>query len=168
MENNTSVWWSAGTQTRPALLANDTDVEFDPLSITAVSAPSVMGGWVVLEGGFVSYTPPGGDAAPDRFTYTVSDSHGASSEGYVYVVLPAGHPAPTLNMLSAVRAEDGVVRLRMFGIAGSSYVIETTRDLGTPEWEAIATVRAGPNGLIVVEDAIAVGPTTRFYRAVTP
>jgi Big-like domain-containing protein len=61
------------------VLANDTDPENDPFSVTAVQNPSANGGTVTNNGGAsVSYTPaanycndpPG--SAPDTFTYTIT------------------------------------------------------------------------------------------------
>ena len=55
------------------LSANDTDVDGDPLLVTAVSATTSAGGTVSLVDGKVIYTPPAGFSGNDTFTYTVRD-----------------------------------------------------------------------------------------------
>jgi ABC-type arginine transport system permease subunit len=40
--------------------------------------------------------------------------------------------------------------------------------LGTGAWTTIATVIAGPDGIIDANDALGVGHARRFYRAVMP
>jgi regulation of enolase protein 1 (concanavalin A-like superfamily) len=58
--------------TAAELLANDTDPNGDPLTITAVTQPA--GGSLVDNGdGSWTYTPDAGSAGPDSFAYTVSD-----------------------------------------------------------------------------------------------
>jgi ABC-type arginine transport system permease subunit len=40
--------------------------------------------------------------------------------------------------------------------------------VGTGAWTTIATVIAGPDGIIDANDALGVGHARRFYRAVMP
>ncbi len=55
------------------LLANDTDVDGDSLSIIAVAMGASPHGTVQLAGGVITYTPTVGYTGADSFTYTVSD-----------------------------------------------------------------------------------------------
>jgi hypothetical protein len=56
------------------VLVNDTDVDLDPLSVSASDSASTQGGVVaVAANGSFSYTPPSGFVGSDTFTYTVSD-----------------------------------------------------------------------------------------------
>jgi hypothetical protein len=78
------------------LLANDSDVEQDALSITAVAVRSSQGGVLSLVGTTVSYTPAPDFFGTDSFTYTLSDGT-ASSVGRVMVhVTPVNDPPTTL------------------------------------------------------------------------
>ncbi|MBT5415686.1 MAG: tandem-95 repeat protein, partial [Rhodospirillaceae bacterium] len=66
-----------------SLLANDWDVEGDPLSVTAVAA--VTGGSVALDQtGGILFTPEANFSGSAQFTYTVSDGQ-ASTDGTVTV-----------------------------------------------------------------------------------
>ena len=73
------------------VLANDSDPESDPLTITGISDPA--NGSVVDNGdGTVTYTPTPGFAGTDTFTYTIEDPEGASDTATVTVTV--GGPAP--------------------------------------------------------------------------
>jgi VCBS repeat-containing protein len=68
-------------------VANDTDPDGDPLTVTAVAAP--VGGTVALTGGVVRFTPDAdlcGNGA-GRFDYTVGDGTGRTDVGRVTVDL---------------------------------------------------------------------------------
>lgn len=90
---------TVNTPTVIAVRANDTDVDGDTLSVTAVgSAPH---GVVSITGGGtgVSYTPTPNYVGSDSFTYTISDGHGgtATATVFVTVVLPSGDDVFTLH-----------------------------------------------------------------------
>jgi|GEM_PF-2436836 len=70
-----------------ALLANDSDPDGDPLTVTAVS--SAGNGVTTLENGIVTYTPGINFEGTDQFTYTVSDgTDSATATVSVNVVNP--------------------------------------------------------------------------------
>lgn len=75
------------------VLANDTDVDGDPLTITSVSKPQF--GTATTNGQNVTYTPNAGFAGQDSFSYFVSDGHGNTTAGSVTVTVngPGGPPA---------------------------------------------------------------------------
>jgi hypothetical protein len=83
------------------VLANDSDADGDPMTISAVGAPSH--GSASASGGSITYTPASGFAGTDTFTYTVSDSFGGSDTATVTVVVNGG---PTANDDSATTNED--------------------------------------------------------------
>jgi hypothetical protein len=66
------------------VLANDRDPDGDPLAITAITQGTF--GRVTTDGATVTYSPGGGFATQDSFTYTVSDGAGGSDRGTVTVV----------------------------------------------------------------------------------
>ena len=76
-----------------ALLANDTDPNGDPLTVTTVGNPT--NGTVTLDTqtGNVLFTPNAGYSGPATFSYTVSDGRGGTGSGDVAVTVvpdPAG------------------------------------------------------------------------------
>ncbi|MBC7908000.1 MAG: cadherin-like domain-containing protein, partial [Rhodospirillaceae bacterium] len=79
------------------LLANDTDVEGDQLSL--VSVEGAVGGTVSRDSdGQVVFTPDAGFHGTGHFTYTISDGHGGFSTATVNVeVLPKDNSGPTAN-----------------------------------------------------------------------
>ena len=78
---------TAGTPLSIAVLANDTDLDGNPLTITAVTQG--MHGTVTPQNTSVTYTPAATFVGTDRFTYTITDGQGASALATVTVtVLP--------------------------------------------------------------------------------
>lgn len=71
-----------------AVLANDTDPENDPLTITGTSTPAH--GSVTITGRQVSYTPAAGYVGSDSFTYTISDGFGGSDTATVTITIGSG------------------------------------------------------------------------------
>ena len=63
------------------VLANDSDPDGDPLSITGVTQPA--NGTVTNTGTTVTYTPNAGFHGVDAFTYTISDGRGGSATATV-------------------------------------------------------------------------------------
>jgi len=68
------------------VLANDSDVDGDPLSIIAVSTPT-NGSVVVNADGTVTYTPNPDFNGVDSFTYTITDGKGATATATVKVTV---------------------------------------------------------------------------------
>ncbi|MBO6576375.1 MAG: tandem-95 repeat protein [Rhodothermales bacterium] len=75
------------------LLANDTDVEGDPISLDLVIAADK--GLVARNvDGSVTYTPPAEFSGTDTFTYTVNDGQAQSAPGRVTVTINTVNDAP--------------------------------------------------------------------------
>ncbi|MEO1495448.1 MAG: tandem-95 repeat protein, partial [Pseudomonadota bacterium] len=102
------------------LLANDSDVDGDRLSVTAATGGA--NNIVTLNAdGTVSYTPAAGFSGSDTFSYTVSDGQGGTDTATVTidVTAPASDPTPeptpepapdtvlTLSLLDEALAFDG-------------------------------------------------------------
>ncbi|UTF61348.1 Ig-like domain-containing protein [Gilvimarinus sp. DA14] len=88
------------------VLANDTDVEGDLLSVTAVTQPS--NGTVALVNGEVRYTPDANFTGQDTFTYTVSDGNGGTDTGTVTVTVdPENDPPVAVNDNVTVSEDSG-------------------------------------------------------------
>ena len=76
------------------VLDNDTDVEGDTLSVTAVSTPSNGSAAIRNAGATVTYTPNSSFHGSDSFTYTVSDGNGGTDTGTVTVTVTAVDDEP--------------------------------------------------------------------------
>jgi len=106
------------------LLANDSDPESDPISVTAVNGQNIVGDSVTLDlasgaqvqvhrDGTYLYDEHGafaalgqGQTTVDNFHYTVTDSHGASSTADVAITVTGVNDAPTAVNDSATTNED--------------------------------------------------------------
>jgi hypothetical protein len=147
------------------LLANDTDADGDSLSLTTVSSTSAQGGTVSLSGGNVTYTPPTNYAGADSFTYTVSDTIGATATGTVNITVH-GNNGTTLaiNMLP-----DNSQQLNCTGaVPGRSYLLQATFSLMDGPWSTLSTNIAGLDGAFLFIDSDAANHPARFYRTATP
>ena len=88
------------------VLANDSDPDSDPLTITAVSTPA-HGSAVITSGG-VTYMPMAGYSGNDSFTYTIIDGRGGSATATVAVTV---NPASESNQAPvAVDDDDNVLK----------------------------------------------------------
>jgi hypothetical protein len=142
------------------LLANDTDADLDPLSLTAVAPLSEKQAAVSLSGDWVLYVPPPGLSESDTFTYTVSDGHGGEATGTVTVLVtdePAG-PSPNQLALNVTRDPDtGEITgltLTFVGIPARLYALERAATLEPPvTWTCLETQTAGPTGLMEFTDS---------------
>ena len=68
------------------VLQNDNDPDGDPLTITAVSAPSF--GNVSINNGVLTYSTPGRRYSGQvNFTYSISDGRGATATASVHVTV---------------------------------------------------------------------------------
>ena len=93
------------TITPATLLANDTDIEGDVLTITSVQG--AVHGTVTLSGGNVVFTPSANYNGPARFTYTISDGHGGTSTATVNLLVTPVNDAPVAVNDTKIAAEDG-------------------------------------------------------------
>jgi Tol biopolymer transport system component len=78
---------------RLSVLANDSDVDGDTMSLQSVGTP--LHGTVTMDGDDVAYKTTPGNTASDKFTYTIADSTGFTSTATVYIgigELPTGMP----------------------------------------------------------------------------
>ena len=81
------------------LLANDTDVDGDSLTITGVGNASH--GTVSLDAnGNVVFTPEDGFTGTATFQYTVSDGHGGTDTATVTVTVEAANDAPVVSVVN--------------------------------------------------------------------
>lgn len=103
---------TAGRTVRVAVLANDTDVDGDLLTLGSVSRPSQ--GTVRRVGNAVDYTPTRGAVGADTFTYQVSDGHGGTATGTVSVTI-VDTTIPTVKAVRLYYGPERYVDLRTIG-----------------------------------------------------
>ncbi|WP_298937193.1 tandem-95 repeat protein [uncultured Ruegeria sp.] len=138
------------------LLVNDSDVEGDTLTVTAVSAKSAHGATLTLNSAgtisTISYDPTGADAVQamaagqtltDTFTYTVKDGHGGESTATVSVVVHGTNDAPVVAIVlpDQSSAEDEAVNFVLptnafTDVDGDALTLSATLSGGAalPDW----------------------------------
>jgi large repetitive protein len=93
-----------------SVLANDSDPDGDPLTVTTASAPN--GTVVINANGTITYTPKANFNGTDTITYTISDGQGGTSTAKVIVTVGAVNDAPvpvgTLPAQTNVDAASGI------------------------------------------------------------
>ncbi len=77
------------------VLANDTDVDGDALTISSTTGPAKGAVAVGVGGTSLTYKPFPGLFGADSFTYTVADGQGGSAVGTVSVTITSGNHAPS-------------------------------------------------------------------------
>ena len=78
------------------VLANDDDVDGDPLNVTGVGA-AAHGAAILNSNGTISYTPAADYSGSDSFTYSVSDGNGGTDSAQVEVEIRALGGLPTIS-----------------------------------------------------------------------
>jgi VCBS repeat-containing protein len=86
------------------VLANDSDIDGDPLTVTDVGTPT-NGTAVINADGTISYTPNPGFSGFDSFEYTIADGQGGTATTTVSVDVAANLP-PAAGPASAEGLED--------------------------------------------------------------
>ncbi|MBX3744921.1 MAG: cadherin-like domain-containing protein [Verrucomicrobiae bacterium] len=153
-----------GRMRESRLLVNDTDPDGDTVHLVGVAATSAGGGTIRRSEGWITYTPPPGEDQPDEFTYTITDGE-AEATGRVRVIVEDPDGGLSLNILGLTVEADGRVALRMAGIPGRQYALQTASSLLAPVWHTIGVRTADANGrfTFVHEEP---PPVAAFYRAI--
>ena len=106
--NDTLTVFEDANATVVNVLANDSDVDGDTLSVTGVTQGSK--GTVTLNAGTVSYKPNLNANGSDSFTYTISDGQGGTATGTVNVTITPVNDPPVANPDTAtVKKKSSVV-----------------------------------------------------------
>jgi len=147
-----------------ALLANDTDADGDPLSLTSVSPSSAHGASILLQSSWVKYVPLLSYNDTDTFTYTASDGRGGTDTGTVTVNISTD-TAPALDYVALERLSGGAYRVTFNGGPRRAYSVEYAENLSAPvTWHTLGTATADASGLLSIEDPS--GSLQRYYRAI--
>ncbi len=137
------------------LLANDVDVDGDPLGISSVTSPSAAGAVVSLAGAVVNYHPPVNHSGSDSFQYTVADGKGGASSAQVSVTVVRPE-------ITAWSATGGMLMLEFKGIPNRAYQMQTSENLDA--WSDFLTPVTNSVGSLLWEMPITEGEDRRFYR----
>jgi hypothetical protein len=141
---------------KTALTGNDTGTS---ISFTSVTSPSAEGATVAASGLYVFYTPAN-DNTPDTFTYTITDTYGATANGTVTVnVVSQGGYAHTPVV------SGGKAYISFAGIPGYTYDVQrNTGDVeNEADWSTVLTTNTPADGLFMYVDDPAPSPSA-FYR----
>ena len=124
------------------LLANDTDVDGDTLTVFVVGAAT--NGTLSYVSGKLHFTPDANYTGPASFTYSMSDGHGGIDTATVHITVTAApNVAPETNAVSAVGNEDSLITVTLSGsdsdgtVAG--FVIKTLPANGVLYSDALMT-----------------------------
>src|SRR6185295_15397431 len=79
-----------------ALLANDTDSDSDPLTVTGVGGASHGAVALNTQTGMVTFTPTSGYSGAASFTYDISDGQGGTASATVNMTVGQPEPAQSL------------------------------------------------------------------------
>ena len=146
------------------VLANDFDLDGDPLTIIGLSENSANGALVDRDTTFIYYTPPESNVtAADQFTYTISDGRGGIAKATVTIRF-----ASPLRLTGFI-GPDGFIVRSTTSVAGVTYLLQATTNLATPiSWETIATNVPATSGTIEFVDPRTTNIRNRYYRTVMP
>jgi hypothetical protein len=130
---------NAGHTVRLTVLANDTDVDGDSLTLRSVTRPGK--GTARRVGNAIDYTPGRGASGTDTFTYDISDGHGGTATGMVTVTIQDGL-APTVKAIRLYYGPTQFVDLR-----GLSRSVLPWESVSRIEVEFSEPVAIGPGAL---------------------
>jgi outer membrane protein OmpA-like peptidoglycan-associated protein len=127
------------------VLANDSDPDNDPLTITAVSTPAH--GSATIGAGGISYTPTLGYSGTDSFTYTISDGRGGSATATVTITV---NPATSTNHPPIAVDDDGVA------LKGYDTDIDVLANDSDPDGDPLTVIsvnHTGPGNAVITINA---------------
>lgn len=140
------------------LLANASDADGDPLTLTSVGT-STNGVTLTVAGGYVSYL--NANLVNDQFTYTVADNKGGSATGTVTLLITPF----TSGQSGAIAVSGSSATVSFAGIPGYKYGVQ--RSTNVVDWATILTTNVPPGGVFDVTDTftdLGFVPATAYYR----
>jgi len=103
------------TLAAPGVLANDTDADGNPLSVSVVTGPA-HGTLTLNANGAFTYTPDANFNGPDSFTYRASDGTAQSNPATVRITVTAVNDAPTATADAYSTGEDTALTVNAPGV----------------------------------------------------
>jgi large repetitive protein len=119
------------------VLGNDSDVDGDPLTVTAASSPN--GTVTINPDGTITFTPNPNFNGPTTITYTISDGNGGTATATVNVTVAPVNDAPVANPSTTTTNEDMPVNVPVLAN-------DTDAD-GNP---LTVTAASAPNGTVTI------------------
>jgi endonuclease/exonuclease/phosphatase family metal-dependent hydrolase len=139
------------------VLANDTDVDGDELTVTAITQGGHGTVAITNAGADVSYKPAAGYFGTDSFTYTTSDGHGGTDTATVDITIPRTNTAPVAGDNAATVARD----------SGANTIDVLTNDTDADNDSlTVATVTQGAHGTVAITHAgvdVSYSPAAGYY-----
>ena len=147
------------------LLLSTSDADGDAVRLTGIKTNSATGASILISGGSATYVPTTNFVGVDYFTYSVSDTKGGKSVGYVVVdVRPAS--VASGQLLPPVPLAEGGFNVSFMGMPGRRYNLQRSTSPNGP-WLNLAPITVDLSGVGVFRDA---NPPKAgaFYRTVYP
>ncbi|WP_343712238.1 DUF4082 domain-containing protein [Inquilinus sp.] len=153
------------------LLANDTDPNGDPLTVTGVS--NALNGTVSFDSvaGTITFTPTAGYSGPARFTYSVSDGRGGTASATADITVNPAGTGLSLWSASTVPAtvtvnDPGSVELGVKFVASSNGTITGLRFYKGPQNTGTHTGSLWSSTGVLLATATFVGETASGWQTV--
>jgi len=114
------------TVTAPGVLANDTDPEEDPLTVSLVTGPAhaAANGFTLQANGSFSYQPAANFFGTDSFTYAVNDGHGGADTTVVSLTVTAVNDPPVATANSYTTTEETLLSITAPGVLANDSDVE--------------------------------------------
>ncbi|MCC6456176.1 MAG: tandem-95 repeat protein [Caldilineaceae bacterium] len=136
------------------VLANDTDVDGDTLTVTSVGAAS--NGTVTHDTSSVTYTPNPGHVGSDSFSYTLDDGNGGTATAQVQVTITEQNDPPQALDDTGVTDEDTPVTIA---------VLANDSDPDDDELTVSAVSPAANGSVAIVGSEVTYTPNANFNGA---
>jgi glucose/arabinose dehydrogenase len=141
-----------------AVRTNDSDVDGNPLMITAVTPGAPTNGTVAIQSGSIRYTPSPNFSGQGRFDYTISDGAGGTDVGGVVVNVTPVNDAPAAVDDMRAGTEDTQATF-----SGASLVANDTDIDGGALGVTAVAVRADTHGSVSFADGqVTYAPADNF------
>ncbi|NLX96929.1 MAG: tandem-95 repeat protein, partial [Rhodopirellula sp.] len=139
--------------------ANDSDIDGDGLTVSAVDSTSLEGGAITNNtDGTVTYTPPVDFMGTDSFRYTLSDGNGGEDTATVVVTVTRLNDAPVAADDAFSTEEDTLLVISVPGLLGN----DTDAD-GDPLTAALVTEPANGTLTLNSDGSFSYDPVLHFH-----
>lgn len=149
-----------GANAAIAVLANDSDLNDDPLTIITVADPE--NGTVTISGDRITYSPDDEFTGTDSFAYSISDGAATASATVTVTVQPADEPLTGTDEADVLIGDDNLTTLgatveEIIGGAGDDIIIgkrgadQLTGDAGADRFEYLSLADSGADPAATLE-----------------